>query len=242
MSAAAEPASAATARGGEGGGGGGVDGLDTGGPVDVDGSRDLVRAVGPDQWCEQHERAGHVEFEPVGCVVGQDGWGERPERLAVFDAVVECLRAGGGAGVGEDAAAAEGARAEFAAPLDHFAAAQQAEYSAAGHVRDSLLYLTRTARAHLELGDLDAACETATEAFRQNSGVNSARLQDARQHKAASAIPAPYRPDEPCTAYRPIKRRGSRGWPSPYQQHSCRPDATSSDSAKLSPAISICVE
>lgn len=60
-----------------------------------------------------------------------------------------------------------------------FAAAQQAEYSAAGHVRDSLLYLSRTARAHLELGDLDAACATATDALRQNSSVNSARPSDA---------------------------------------------------------------
>ncbi|MEV4042797.1 transcriptional regulator [Streptomyces sp. NPDC049744] len=63
--------------------------------------------------------------------------------------------------------------------LRSFAAAQQAEYSAAGHVRDSVLYLSRTARAHLELGDIDAACATATDALRQNSSVNSARPSDA---------------------------------------------------------------
>jgi hypothetical protein len=63
--------------------------------------------------------------------------------------------------------------------LHSFAAAQQAEYSTAGHVRDSLLYLTRTARAHLELGDLDAACATAAEAFHQNTSVNSSRPSDA---------------------------------------------------------------
>ncbi len=63
--------------------------------------------------------------------------------------------------------------------LHSFAAAQQAEYSVAGHVRDNLLYLTRSARAHLELGDLDAACAVATDAFHQNSSVNSARPSDA---------------------------------------------------------------
>ncbi|MEY9839344.1 transcriptional regulator [Streptacidiphilus sp. EB103A] len=63
--------------------------------------------------------------------------------------------------------------------LHSFAAAQQAEYSAAGHVRDGLLYLTRTARAHLELGDVDAACATAAEALQQNSIVNSVRPSDA---------------------------------------------------------------
>ncbi|MFF7603133.1 transcriptional regulator [Streptomyces mirabilis] len=72
--------------------------------------------------------------------------------------------------------------------LKSFTAAQQAEYSAAGHVRDNVLYLTRTARAHLELGDLDAACATATEAFNQNSSVNSTRpsgaLSDLRDQLA----------------------------------------------------------
>ncbi|MGI5353607.1 transcriptional regulator [Streptomyces sp. CA-250714] len=63
--------------------------------------------------------------------------------------------------------------------LHSFTTAQQAEYSAAGHVRDGLLYLTRTARAHLELGDIDAACATAAEALQQNSSVNSARPSDA---------------------------------------------------------------
>ncbi|MEU8627698.1 transcriptional regulator [Streptomyces sp. NPDC048669] len=63
--------------------------------------------------------------------------------------------------------------------LRSFAAAQQAEYSAASHVRDGLLYLTRTARAHLELGDVDAACATAAEALQQNSSVNSVRPSDA---------------------------------------------------------------
>ncbi|GGU37933.1 transcriptional regulator [Streptomyces violascens] len=59
--------------------------------------------------------------------------------------------------------------------LQNFAAAQQAEYAASGHVRDGLLYLTRSARAHFDLGDLDAACAAATEAFRRNSSVNSSR-------------------------------------------------------------------
>jgi hypothetical protein len=44
--------------------------------------------------------------------------------------------------------------------LSRFSAAQTDEYGAAGHVRDSVLYLTRTARGHLELGDLDSACTT----------------------------------------------------------------------------------
>jgi hypothetical protein len=63
--------------------------------------------------------------------------------------------------------------------LNHFAAARAAEYDTAGHVRDSTLYLTRAARAHLELGDLDAACATASEAVTQNGAVDSSRPSDA---------------------------------------------------------------
>lgn len=59
--------------------------------------------------------------------------------------------------------------------LNHFAAARAAQYDTAGHVRDSTLYLTRAARAHLELGDLDAACATASEAVTQNGAVDSPR-------------------------------------------------------------------
>lgn len=63
--------------------------------------------------------------------------------------------------------------------LEHFAAAQQAEYAATGHVRDSVLYLARSAHAHLELGDLDATCATATQALTQNKSVGSSRPSDA---------------------------------------------------------------
>ncbi|WP_101831425.1 transcriptional regulator [Frankia canadensis] len=63
--------------------------------------------------------------------------------------------------------------------LHSFTAAQQAEPGATMHLRDNLLYLTRSARAHLELGDLDAACAAATDAFHQNSSVNSSRPSDA---------------------------------------------------------------
>ncbi len=63
--------------------------------------------------------------------------------------------------------------------LGSFAAARKAEYAADGYARDNALYLTRTAQAHLDLGDLDAACHTATEAFTQNGGVDSSRPSDA---------------------------------------------------------------
>ncbi|MET9388218.1 hypothetical protein ABZY09_46445 [Streptomyces sp. NPDC002928] len=53
------------------------------------------------------------------------------------------------------------------------------QYAADGFARDHVLYLTRTARAHLQLGDLDAACSVATEAFTQNTTLNSARPSDA---------------------------------------------------------------
>jgi len=42
-----------------------------------------------------------------------------------------------------------------------------------------VLYLTRTARAHLQLGDLDAACAAAADAFAQNATLNSSRPSDA---------------------------------------------------------------
>jgi tetratricopeptide (TPR) repeat protein len=63
--------------------------------------------------------------------------------------------------------------------LGRFSAARTAEYETAGHVRDSVLYLARTARAHLDLGDLDTACATATDALAQNTSVNSSRPSDA---------------------------------------------------------------
>lgn len=44
-----------------------------------------------------------------------------------------------------------------------------------GYVRYNVLYLTRTARAHLQLGDLDAAAEAST----QNATLNSSRPTDA---------------------------------------------------------------
>lgn len=63
--------------------------------------------------------------------------------------------------------------------LTHFEQARHVQYAADGYVRDHVLYLTRTARAHLELGDLDAACAVATDAVTQNATLNSARPSDA---------------------------------------------------------------
>ncbi|WP_158575924.1 hypothetical protein [Streptomyces corynorhini] len=63
--------------------------------------------------------------------------------------------------------------------LAHFTAAQASEFATTGNVRDSLLYLTRAAQAHLALGDLDATCATATEVFNENNAVGSSRPSDA---------------------------------------------------------------
>ncbi|MFF3146019.1 transcriptional regulator [Streptomyces sp. NPDC057927] len=62
--------------------------------------------------------------------------------------------------------------------LTHFDQARHVQYAADGYVRDHVLYLTRTARAHLQLGDLDAACAVATDAFTQNATLNSSRPSD----------------------------------------------------------------
>lgn len=63
--------------------------------------------------------------------------------------------------------------------LTHFEQARRVQYAADGYARDHVLYLTRTARAHLQLGDLDAACAAATDAFTQNATLNSSRPSDA---------------------------------------------------------------
>lgn len=72
--------------------------------------------------------------------------------------------------------------------LHSFAAAKRADRSGTAHLRDTLLYLTRTARAHLELGDIDAACATATEALTQNRSISATRptttLDDLRRQLA----------------------------------------------------------
>ncbi|WP_128380406.1 helix-turn-helix transcriptional regulator [Streptomyces cavernae] len=73
--------------------------------------------------------------------------------------------------------------------LTHFERARQAQYAVDGYVRDNVLYLTRTARAHLQLGDLDAACAAATDAFTQNAALDSSRpsgaLDDLRDELGA---------------------------------------------------------
>lgn len=63
--------------------------------------------------------------------------------------------------------------------LAHFAAARAAEYATSGHLRDGALYLTRAAQAHLDLGDLDAACDAATDALTQNSSTGASRPSEA---------------------------------------------------------------
>ncbi|MEV5784602.1 transcriptional regulator [Streptomyces sp. NPDC052287] len=63
--------------------------------------------------------------------------------------------------------------------LTHFEQARHVQYAAEGYARDHVLYLTRTARAHLQLSDLDAACAVATDAFTQNATLNSSRPSDA---------------------------------------------------------------
>ena len=72
--------------------------------------------------------------------------------------------------------------------LTFFDADRQAAYAADGYARDNALYLTRVAQAHLELGDIDAAWATASQAFGQSGGVDSARPSDApatfRRHLA----------------------------------------------------------
>lgn len=78
--------------------------------------------------------------------------------------------------------------------LVHFDAARAAAYAADGYVRDNALYLARAAGAHLDLGDLDAACTTATQALEHS--VDSARptgaLTDLRRrllpHRRATAV------------------------------------------------------
>jgi tetratricopeptide (TPR) repeat protein len=80
--------------------------------------------------------------------------------------------------------------------LTRFEAARSTQQDTAEHARDSALYLSRTARAHLESGDLDAACATATEAFTQNTSARSERacgeLNDIRSqlapHRNARAV------------------------------------------------------
>jgi hypothetical protein len=63
--------------------------------------------------------------------------------------------------------------------LTHFEQARHVQYAADGYARDHVLYLTRTARAHLQLGELDSACAVATDAFTQNATLNSSRPSDA---------------------------------------------------------------
>jgi hypothetical protein len=81
--------------------------------------------------------------------------------------------------------------------LTRFEAARSTQQDGSGHsLRDSVLYLSRTARAHLETGDLDAACAIATEAFTQNTSIRSGRaggeLDDLRDqlapHRDARAV------------------------------------------------------
>lgn len=83
--------------------------------------------------------------------------------------------------------------------LHYFAAARDAQYSTAGFVRDHSLYLTRMAHAHLDLGDLDAACATASQALDQSGGVDSSRpstsLRDLRTRLA------PHRGAQPVRAF-----------------------------------------
>ncbi|MFF7764279.1 transcriptional regulator [Streptomyces griseorubiginosus] len=72
--------------------------------------------------------------------------------------------------------------------LTHFEQARHVQYAADGYARDHVLYLTRSARAHLQLGDLDAASAAATTAFTQNATLNSSRpsgaLDDLRHELA----------------------------------------------------------
>jgi tetratricopeptide (TPR) repeat protein len=73
--------------------------------------------------------------------------------------------------------------------LTCFEAARSTPHDTAGYsLRDDVLYLSRTARAHLETGNLDAACATATEALTQNASAGSGRasgeLDDIRSRLA----------------------------------------------------------
>ncbi|MET7826974.1 transcriptional regulator [Streptomyces sp. NPDC005386] len=73
--------------------------------------------------------------------------------------------------------------------LTHFEQARHAQYESDGYVRDHALYLTRTARAHLQLGDLDAACAVASNAYTQNTMLNSSRPTDALDDLRADLLP-----------------------------------------------------
>jgi hypothetical protein len=59
--------------------------------------------------------------------------------------------------------------------LAFFEAARAADYASHGYLRDSALFATRAAEAHLALGDIAAACDIARQAYEQNAGVDSAR-------------------------------------------------------------------
>ncbi len=63
--------------------------------------------------------------------------------------------------------------------LTHFEQARHAQDAGDGYARDRVPHLIRTARAQLPLGDLDAACIVATEAFTQDVTLNSSRPSDA---------------------------------------------------------------
>ncbi|MFE2536871.1 hypothetical protein [Streptomyces sp. NPDC059371] len=56
-------------------------------------------------------------------------------------------------------------------------------------MRDHALHLTRTARAHLQLGDLDAACAAASNAYTQNAMLNSSRPTDALDDLREGLLP-----------------------------------------------------
>jgi transcriptional regulator with XRE-family HTH domain/tetratricopeptide (TPR) repeat protein len=73
--------------------------------------------------------------------------------------------------------------------LDRFAAARAAAYATVGHVRDGALYLTRTAQAHLNLGDLDAACAAGTEVLAHSSGAGESRPSQAIRDLRQQMIP-----------------------------------------------------
>src|SRR5690606_25128359 len=95
-----------------------VDGLDAGCAVDVDDGGDPVAPRGRHVVHEEHVRAGQrAAGEQVGGPVGEHHGGDRPELLAALD-VVEPFEVLGAAGVGEQGAVSEGARAVLAAALE----------------------------------------------------------------------------------------------------------------------------
>ena len=116
---------------------GGGDGLHAGGAVDVgdggQGGAPLLAHI--DDGDHVGQAGAGRDIEPAVDFLQRDGGRERPERFALLDHGVDPVAHFGMAGIGQDAAIAEGARAEFhraAIPRQHAALRDQLGGGGAG--------------------------------------------------------------------------------------------------------------